>query len=124
MKYINIFITLAGGFLATLLGGWDLFLQVMVVMVCLDWITGLTKAWATKTLSSKIGAIGIAKTVMQFSIIAVTVAIGNILGIQLKLYVITFYIWNNIISIFENASLFVPLPSKLIAVLEQIKGDD
>lgn len=71
---------------------------------------------------------GIAKKVM----ILVLVAVGHILdvyvlggGVVCRSAVIGFYIANEGISILENAgNLGIPLPKKLVAVLQQLKKDN
>jgi toxin secretion/phage lysis holin len=44
-----------GGTITAALGGWDLALQVLVLFVVLDYMTGLVAAWYSKTLNSQVG---------------------------------------------------------------------
>jgi toxin secretion/phage lysis holin len=116
-----------GGVMGWLFGGFDGFLYTLMTFVIIDYITGVLAAIYTKQLSSEVGFKGIAKKVMIFLL----VGIGNIVdteilktGAVLRTAVIFFYISNEGISIIENAvRLDLPVPKKLINVLEQIKTD-
>ena len=112
-----------------LFGGIDGFLYALIAFVVIDYITGVMAAFYTKQLSSEVGFRGIAKKVVIFLLVAV----GNIIDVEvlktgavLRTAVIFFYLSNEGISIIENAArLGLPIPKKLIDVLEQIKdGDD
>ena len=82
----------------------------------------------TRQLSSEVGFKGIAKKVAIFLLVGV----GNVIDIEilkagavLRTAVIFFYLSNEGISIIENAArLELPVPEKLISVLEQIKEGD
>lgn len=94
----------------------------------LDYITGLMSAYIRKEISSATGFRGIAKKVF----IMVLVAVGHVLdtrvigdGTVCRSAVIGFYIANEGISILENSGkIGLPLPEKLLNVLEQLKNKD
>lgn len=115
--------TLAGGTITALLGGWDLALQILVLFVVLDYITGLAAAWYEKKLDSSIGFRGIAKKILLFVPIALAYAIDKALGQEiLRSLAIWFYMANEGLSIIENLSRTgVPIPEPLKAALEQLK---
>ena len=72
-----------GSFLTTilyLLGGFDYALQTLLIMIVLDYVTGICKAIYLKQLSSQIGAKGIVKKIGYLVIVAVAVIIDNIVG--------------------------------------------
>ena len=100
----------------------------LLAFIALDYITGVLVAISRHVLNSEIGFRGIAKKVM----ILVLVAVGHILdvyvlggGVVCRSAVIGFYIANEGISILENAgNLGIPLPKKLVAVLQQLKKDN
>ena len=101
-------------------------LYALVLIVAVDYISGMLKAVSTKTVSSRIGMVGIVKKVFMLSIITVTALID----IQMNLHsvltssVIFYYMANEVISIIENAaSLGIPIPNALREVLIQLKGD-
>lgn len=116
-----------GGVMGWLFGGFDGFLYALIAFVVIDYITGVLAAIYTKQLSSEAGFKGIAKKVIIFLL----VGIGNIIDMQilktgavLRTAIIFFYLSNEGISIIENAArLELPIPEKLIRILEQIKDD-
>ena len=117
-----------GGWLGYFLGGCDGLIIALVVFVVVDYLTGILCAIADKSLSSKVGFLGIAKKVVIFMLVGV----ANILDVDvigtgsvLRTAVIFFYLSNEGISMLENAThLGLPVPKKLKDVLEQIKEDD
>lgn len=112
-----------GGFIASLLGGFDKILVGLIILIVLDYITGLIKGIVTKQLSSAVGFKGLLKKVLILIVVAVAVVIEGIIGdaIPLREVVIMFFICNEAISLLENASEFIPIPPKLKAVLIQIR---
>lgn len=128
MKHIISFITgtLATG-LVYFLGGWDVALQVLILVVILDYISGVCKAIYNKKVNSEIGLKGIVKKVGYFVIVAVAVMLDRIIGNTgvLRSLVIYFFVANEGISILENwGGMGLPLPQKLKDTLEQLKTDN
>ena len=119
-------ITLLGGWLGYFVGGWDGMLIALVVLMALDYITGVMCAIADHKLSSSVGFKGICKKVF----ILMLVGIANIVdvhvvgsGSALRAAVICFYLSNEGVSILENAGhIGLPIPEKLKVVLEQLHG--
>jgi len=109
-------------------GRLDGLLYALIAFMAMDYITGLAVAWLHRELSSEVGFKGIAKKVF----ILILVAVGHILdthvlggGSVCRSAVIGFYIANEGISILENAgNIGIPLPKKLIDVLEQLKSKE
>lgn len=114
-----------GAFIGTILGGFDGFLYALVVLVVIDYVTGVMVGVAQKKLTSSIGFKGIFKKVLIFFLVAVAYTIDTyVLGAEgvIRTTVIFFYIANEGISIIENAAkLGLPVPKKLIDVLAQLK---
>ena len=114
-----------GGWLGWLLGGYDGFLYALIAFVVLDYLLGVMCGIVEKHLSSDVGARGIFKKVVIFSLVGVAHIIDqNIIGDGgiLRTAVIFFYLSNEGISIIENATrLGLPIPEKLRDVLEQLK---
>ena len=107
-----------------LLGGFDIALQSLIIVMIIDYVTGVSSAIYNKELSSKIGFKGIIKKFCYLLIIALSVVIDNLTGQSgvIRTLVIYFFVANDGISIIENmAELDIKLPKKLIDVLEQIK---
>lgn len=120
LKYV---ITLAGAGLSWLLGGWNLALQVLVLFVIFDYITGVIAAWHEKTLDSNIGLFGIAKKIMLFIPVAVGYWLDQAIGQQvLRNIAIWFYIVNEALSMLENLGRCgVAIPPALLEALQQLK---
>ena len=117
---------IVGGFLCQWLGGWDVILRALVALIVLDYITGVLKAIATKTLSSQVGFTGLIRKIVIFIVVATAVIVQSIVGdsIPLREVVIIFFICNEGISLLENASQFVPIPEKLKETLIQLRDTE
>lgn len=112
-----------------LLGGWDIALKCLVIVMIIDYITGVMSAVFNKKVDSRIGLKGILKKVGYLCIVALSVILDTISGETgvIRTLVIYFFVANDGISIIENiAKMGVPMPKKLIDVLEQLrkKGDE
>ncbi|WP_027107888.1 phage holin family protein [Lacticigenium naphthae] len=114
-----------GGWLGWFLGGYDGFLYALIAFVVIDYMLGVMCAIIEKRLSSDVGARGIFKKVVIFSLVGVAHIVDqNIIGDGgvIRTAVIFFYLSNEGISIIENATrLGLPIPEKLRDVLEQLK---
>ncbi|MFR6069190.1 MAG: holin family protein [Clostridium perfringens] len=126
-NYLKIGIVTIGTLFTWLLGAWDTPLVILIVLMALDYITGITKGYVNKDLSSNIGLKGIARKGVVFTILIVAVMLDRLLNTGnwiFRTLVCYFYIANEGISIIENASeLGVPVPSKLKNALIQLKED-
>ena len=110
-------------------------LLVLIGVMVLDYISGISAAWVTKQLSSRIGLIGIVKKVSYLLIVAVGMALdylisllGSRFGVQLNdsyfvgLLVIIWLIINECISILENADeMGLPVPEFIKKLLTRLK---
>ncbi|WP_346980385.1 phage holin family protein [Clostridium perfringens] len=119
-----IVITLGTGF-TWLFGAWDTPLIVLVVFMVLDYITGLTRGYINKELSSDVGLKGIVRKAMIFIVLIVAVMLDRLLNTgswMFRTLVCYFYIANEGISLVENgAALGLPIPEKLKDALVQLK---
>lgn len=97
----------------------------LILLICIDYITGICVAVREKKLSSKIGAKGIATKIMIFAMVGVSVVVDCLLigaGLALSSATILFYCSNELISICENAAnIGLPLPKKLITCLKSFR---
>ncbi len=109
-------------------GNMDGMFIALIALIVLDYISGVIAAIAEKNLSSAVGAKGIAKKLFMLLIVAVANIVDiNVIGEGHVLRTVTtiFYIANECISLIENAGrLGVPVPKKLMDVLEQLKNKD
>lgn len=127
-KFVN---SVSAGIFAVfgfLFGQVDGLLYALIAFMVLDYVTGIISAYIAKKLSSAVGYSGIAKKVF----ILILVAVGHILDVHVlgggavcRSAVIGFYLANEGISILENSGkIGLPLPKKLLDVLEQLRKDD
>ena len=117
-----------GGWLGWFLGGYDGFLYALIAFVVIDYLLGVMCAILEKHLSSDVGAQGIFKKVVIFSLVGVAhIFDQNIIGdgSAIRTAVIFFYLSNEGISIIENAAkIGLPIPEKLRSVLKQLNKED
>ena len=121
---IQIAFTALGGWLGYFLGGMDGILIALLVLMVLDYISGIMCAIVDKNLDSRIGFRGICKKVLTLMLVGV----ANIVDIHivgsgsaLRSAVICFYLSNEALSLFENAAhLGLPVPDKLREILSQL----
>lgn len=112
------------GFLAWIIGGFDFLIQALLILMVLDYISGIIAGYKEKTLNSKRGFKGLCKKVMILIIVCCSSLISQILkNFALRDIVIIFYCSTEILSILENAGkMGVPIPEKLKEALEQCKN--
>ncbi len=121
---VQVAITAIGGWLGYFLGGVDGLMIALIVMMALDYITGIMCAIVDKKLSSAVGFKGICKK----ALILMLVGVANIIDIHvvgtgsaLRGAVICFYMSNEGLSLLENAAyLGLPIPDKLRNILSQL----
>ena len=121
---IQIAVAAIGGWLGYFLGGMDGMMIALIVLMTLDYVTGVMCAIVDKKLSSAVGFKGICKKVL----VLMLVGVANIVdvhvvgaGSALRSAVVCFYLSNEGISMLENAShLGLPIPEKLKDILAQL----
>lgn len=125
MKYlINNIVSVILTTFVYLVGGFDIAIQSLLIVMVIDYLTGIASAIYNKNLSSKIGLKGIIKKFCYLLVVALSVVIDNLLGQSglIRNLVIYFFVANDGLSIIENmGEMNVKLPEKLIDALEQIK---
>ena len=125
---IQIAVSAIGGWLGYFLGGMDGMLIALIVLMSLDYISGVMCAIVDKKLSSAIGFRGICKK----SFILMLVGVAHIIdmhvvgtGSALRGVVICFYMSNEGLSLLENAAhVGLPIPDKLKDILAQLHDRD
>ena len=121
-------VTALGGIIGYFVGGMDGLLTALVILMALDYITGVMCAIVDKQLSSRVGFKGLFKKML----IVILVGIAHIVdmhvvgtGEALRSAVICFYLSNEGVSLLENAAhLGLPIPEKLKAILAQLHNRD
>lgn len=127
MNYIKIFISGTCTTLIYILGGFDIALQSLLLVILFDYITGLLSAIYNKEVSSKIGFKGIIKKIALLCGVALSFVIDNITGSSgvIRTGVIYFFVANEGISILENlAEMNIKMPKKIIDILSQLKKEN
>lgn len=124
----------SGGFLSNMLGGWDMLLQVLIVIMAVDVITGWIVAGVfhkspkteTGALDSKIGFNGLVKKFSVLLLILVAAQLDKAIGGSFsRTAVILFFCGNEGLSILENLALMgIEYPAFLKNALEALKKKD
>ena len=114
---VQIAITALGGWLGYFLGGMDGLMIALIVLMTLDYISGVMCAIIDKKLSSAVGFKGICKKVFILMLVGVAHIIDlHVVGTgsALRGAVICFYMSNEGLSLLENAAhIGLPIPDKL-----------
>lgn len=124
------FTAAVSGGIAGAFGGWDTLLCVLMAMMAADYISGLVVAAMGRSLktaygglSSKVGAIGLAKKGLMLLCVLVAALLDKAMGADRAVCrdaICWFYIANEGLSLLENLSLAgVPFPEKLREMLGQ-----
>ena len=100
-----------------------IFMQYLVVCNILDIVTGFIKAYDQKNVSSKKMKHGALAKVSIWCVVVVSIILSAYLGTDLTTYIVGYYLIMEIVSILENASVFIPVPDKIKNMLnnEQIE---
>ena len=111
-------------------------LTILIVVMIIDYATGMTSAWKSGELESKTGLIGILKKVSYLVLVAVGGVVDYLISAGLAaanveisityccgLIVCVWLIINELISILENlAELGTPIPDFLVNVVHRLKN--
>ena len=93
-------------------------MQYLLVCNVLDIVTGFLRAYDQKNLSSKKMRHGALSKISIWCVVVVSMIVSNYLKTDFTTYVIGYYLIMEVVSIFENVSVFVPVPDKLKNILE------
>ncbi len=104
-----------GALVTTLYGEWTHALNVLLIAMAIDYVTGVLAAAVSKKkcIDYKVGAKGIAKKTTILLIVAVGHLADEVLGTNIVMMAITYaYLANEGLSIIENAEVIgVPVPN-------------
>lgn len=135
-KEIQMIISGALAAFAVYMGALAVPIIVLMVMMVLDYLSGMAVAWIQNNLSSKIGAKGIIKKVGYMGLIVVAMGADYLIysGIIAANIDISYNMWfgllvavwliiNEMISILENLSrLGVPIPDFMTKFIKRLKN--
>lgn len=134
-KYgLDLIISILGTIASILFGGWSMMMQILLILMIMDYLSGITaaaifkKSKKTKSgkLSSKAGFKGLLKKIFTLGICSMSYYMDQLLNMQNVLFtmVVLFYCSNEALSILENAILLeIPIPEKLKKAIESLKED-
>lgn len=134
MRKENVLSTICGvigGGVSNIFGGWSEGVSTLLLLMALDWVTGLMIAGVFHTsrktengaLSSSVGLKGICKKVVMLFLVIIAYRFDVVVGTSyIRDAVVIALIVNESISILENASLMgIPVPKVLTKMLEVLK---
>ena len=128
LKYFKTLVAVIGTICTWLFGAWDTPIGILILFMVLDYITGFIRGYVNKELSSDIGLKGIARKVIILIVLIVAVGLDRLINTGTWLFrslICYFYIANEGLSLLENcASLGVPIPSKILDALAQLKDGE
>ena len=114
-----------GTIVSAYLGGWDAALNVLVVLMVIDYVTGFLGAIKNKKVSSEIMFWGGLRKGIILAVVAVAVLLDQMVGNAspiLRTLAIYFYVAREGISVTENLGILgVPLPPGISRVLTQLQ---
>ena len=93
-------------------------MQYLLVCNILDIVTGFLRAYDQKNISSKKMRHGALSKISIWCVIVVSIMLSNYLKTDFTTYVVGYYLIMEVVSIFENVSVFVPVPDKLKNILD------
>src|SRR5512143_3642737 len=112
--------------LAWLLGGWDEMLQILIILIVVDYLAALLEAWNSHSLSSTVGWHGIAKKAGYLLVVLVAHFVDRLTcsGVPfVRTVVIGILAVNECLSVVEHAgALGVPVPKALIERIEKLRA--
>ena len=123
----NSVVAVIATFFIYLFGGRDAAIGILIILMVLDYITGVVYAYVNKNINSEIGFKGLLKKCLVLVVLIVAVMLDRLLNTGdwvFRTLVCYFYIANEGISLLENISkLGVPIPAKIKDALEQLNKE-
>lgn len=123
-----------GAAIASLLGGWNGAMTTLVILMFIDYVTGIIVAGVFHNspkcsggaLSSAVGFKGICRKFVILLIVVVACRVDLLLETNIiRDATCIGFCANELVSITENAGLMgIPLPRKLVEAIEVLRGDD
>lgn len=122
---------IGGSSVVTMMGGWDTALESLLILMAIDYFSGLSLAIFFKRsqktdtggASSKVGFVGIVKKGVILGIVLVAYRIDLTIGSEfVRTAAILAFIINEIVSITENAGVMgIPIPNVIKMSIDMLK---
>ena len=93
-------------------------MQYLLACNILDIVTGFLRAYDQQNVSSKKMRHGALSKISIWCVVVVSMIVSSYLKTDFTTYVVGYYLIMEVVSIFENVSVFVPVPEKLKNILE------
>lgn len=93
-------------------------MEYLLACNILDIVTGFIKAYDEKNISSKKMKHGALSKISVWVVVVVSIMVSKYLNTDLTSYVVGYYLVMEVVSIFENVSVFIPVPDKLKDMLD------
>ena len=93
-------------------------MEYLLACNVLDIVTGFLRAYDQKNISSKKMRHGALSKISIWCVVIVSMIVSSYLKTDFTTYVTGYYLIMEVVSIFENVSVFVPVPEKLKNILE------
>ena len=123
-----------GAAIASLLGGWNGAMTTLVILMFIDYVTGIIVAGVFHNspkcsggaLSSAVGFKGLCRKFVILLIVVVACRVDLLLDTNIiRDATCIGFCANELVSITENAGLMgIPLPRKLVEAIEVLRGDN
>ena len=113
------------GIVSTLLGGWDMALEILLIVMALDYVTCVASAFKRKTVSSSEGYMGLLKKASIFVIIILAAQVDRMTGNNTQVFrncTAFFFVANDALSVLENVGeIGVSLPAFFKSALIKLR---
>lgn len=133
-RYIIAFLSAAGGFIASLFGGWDTSIITLLIFMAADFALGIIAAGVFRVskntenggLESRAGWKGLCRKFGTLLVVLIACRLDILLGTSyIRDAVVICYICNECISVIENLALIgVPVPEGVRDALEILKNKE
>lgn len=126
-KYLSLILSALGSFAVVLFGAWDAPIQMLILAILIDYITGVFRSIIKKDLNSSVGFKGIIKKLLILTVAAASNIIDVMTGgaMLIRTIVINVLAANELLSIIENAGeCGVPIPKSLRNAIAKLKEQD
>jgi len=122
---IKVVLATVVGTLAALLGGWDRGMQILLIFVVLDVVSGVIRAVVQKQVSSDESFRGGLKKLLIFVVVAIATQVDRFAETNLvRNMAIAYYVASEALSVLENVvASGVSVPPSLKKVLKALSGD-
>ena len=118
---------IGAGVASTLLGSWDKSLEILLIFIIMDYVTGIAAAFKTKTLKSSVGFEGLMKKGASFLIVILAAQLDRITGNAAGVFRTStafFFIANEGLSAVENVGeMGVKLPGFITGALTKLRDE-